>query len=252
MAAPKVPLSLLMVEFIIALMAVILFGLAFPDRFRSRLWENGGEEGWNSNPNMIIYYYANHREPPEVPYLWQGRLTESNLGIAILGFFIFFARALLSYSGFLYWYISAFYDILLLSLWSLSLTNQASSDFSDPEHPSPTPWYLTRSCSVAWVKNQGSCRIAQASFAVSILAAVLYGSRLLREAMLVAYERGLKHGQQLSVQDFDEEMGNKYTENEHKTAKGFMALKESWQDVGLSGVVAFLESNYGGHWGTGR
>jgi hypothetical protein len=73
MAATKVPLSLLLVELTIALMAVILFGLAYPDRFRSRLWENGGEEGWNSNPNTRIYFYANHREPPEVPYLWQQR-----------------------------------------------------------------------------------------------------------------------------------------------------------------------------------
>ncbi|KAL2683133.1 hypothetical protein Neosp_007600 [[Neocosmospora] mangrovei] len=242
MARPKVPLSLLLVEFTISLMAVILFGLAFPDRFRSRLWENGGEEGWNSNPNKIIYYYANHREPPKVPFLWQKRLTESNLGIAILGFFIFVARALLSYSGFLYRYISALYDVLLLSLWTLSLTNQTSGDFSDPEHPSPTPWYLTRSCSVAWDKNRGYCRIAQASFAVSILAAVLYGSRLLREAMLVAYERGRKHEQQLSVQDFDQEMGNKYTDDDHETAVGLTVPKESWQDAALSPVLAFFDS----------
>lgn len=73
MAATKVPLSLLLVEFTIALTAVILFGLAFPNRFRWRLWENGGEEGWNSNPNQRIYFYANHREPYEVPYLWQQR-----------------------------------------------------------------------------------------------------------------------------------------------------------------------------------
>jgi len=70
--------------------------------------------------------------------------------------------------------------------------------------------------------------------------------------MLVAYERGRKHERQLSVQDFDEEMGNKYTDNEHKTAKGLMVLKESWQDVGLGPVLAFLESNYGGYWGIGR
>ncbi|KAM6525501.1 hypothetical protein FALCPG4_011040 [Fusarium falciforme] len=244
MARTKVPLSLLLVELTIALMAVILFGLAYPDRFRSRLWENGGEEGWNSNPNTRIYFYANHRVPPEVPYLWQQRLTESNFGIAILGMFVFFARALLSHYDYLSRYISAFYDLLLLWLWSLSLTNQASGDLSDPEHPSPRPWYLTRSCSFAWDKNRGYCRIAQASFAVSILAAVLYGARLLREALLMAYERGRKHEQQLSVQDFDEEMGNRYTDNEHQTAMGLTVQQESWQDQALSPVLAFFPSGH--------
>lgn len=73
MAPHKIPLGLMLLELAIALTTLILFGLALPDRVRSRLWENGGEEGWNSNPNERIYFYANHREPPEVPFIWQQR-----------------------------------------------------------------------------------------------------------------------------------------------------------------------------------
>ncbi|RSL68395.1 hypothetical protein CEP54_002822 [Fusarium duplospermum] len=247
MARIKVPLSLLLVEMFIALTVVILFGLAYPDRFRSRLWENGGEEGWNSNPNKRIYFYANHQEPPEVPYIWQKRLTESNLGIAILTLVIFLARATLYYTDYLSRYISVIYDVVLLWLWSVSIANQSSGDLSDPKHPSPLPWYLTRSCSRAWEKNRGYCRIAQASFAVSILAAALYGARLLREALLVAYERGWKHGQVWSGQDADEEMGqeigDKYMDDEHEAAEALMVPRESWQDQALSPVLAFFPSD---------
>ncbi|RMJ12296.1 hypothetical protein CDV36_008054 [Fusarium kuroshium] len=245
MARIKVPLRLLLAEMFIALTAVILFGLAYPDRFRSRLWENGGEEGWNSNPNQRIYFYANHQEPPKVPYIWKQRLTESNLAIAILTLFIFFARAVLSHADFLYRYISVIYDVVLLCFWTMSLANQSSGDLSDPKHPSPLPWYLTRSCSVAWDKNRGYCRIAQASFAVSILAAVVYGARLMREALLVAYEIGWKHGQILSVQDVDEEMGDKYMDDEHEIAVGLLVPRSSWQDQALSPVLAFFPSEHG-------
>jgi hypothetical protein len=79
---------------------------------------------------------------------------------------------------------------------------------------------------------------------VSILAAVLYGTRLLREALLMAYERGRKHEQQLSVQDFDEEMGNKYMDNDHEITGGLTVQQESWQDQALSPVLAFFPSGH--------
>ncbi|KAM0433292.1 hypothetical protein ACHAPT_004168 [Fusarium lateritium] len=244
MARTKIPLALILIEMTISLMAVILFGLAYPDRFRSRLWENGGEEGWNSNPNKRIYFYANHQEPPVVPLLWKQRLTDSNFAIAILGLVIFVARAIMSHLDYLPRYVSALYDALLLCLWTVSLDSQASGDLSDPEHPSPRPWYLTRGCSAAWDRNQGYCRIAQASFAVSILAAVLYGVRLLREALLLAYQSGRRHEREWSIQDVDEEMGDKYTDNERETAVGLTVQQESWQGQALSPVLAFFPSGH--------
>lgn len=66
-------ICLLALELSVATATVVLFSLAYPDRFRSRLWANGGEQGWNSNPNKRIYFYANHREPPEIPLIWSQR-----------------------------------------------------------------------------------------------------------------------------------------------------------------------------------
>lgn len=64
---------LLAAEAAIALAAVILFCSAYPDRFRTILWENGGVVGFNSNPRLRIYFYANYQEPPEVPLIWSQR-----------------------------------------------------------------------------------------------------------------------------------------------------------------------------------
>ncbi|KAF4469555.1 hypothetical protein FALBO_3547 [Fusarium albosuccineum] len=240
----KIPFALILVEMAISVTAVVLFGLAYPDRFRSRLWENGGEEGWNSNPNHRIYFYANHREPPEIPLLWTQRLTDSNLAIAILGLVIFVARASMAHLNYLPRYVNALYDVLLLCLWAVSLSGQASGDLSDPEHPSPRPWYLTRGCSAAWDRNRGYCRIAQATFAVSIMATILYGGRLIREALVLAYQRGRKHERQWSAQDVDvdvESIGDKYSDNDGDTV-GRLAVKgpDYWQDQALSPVLAFF------------
>jgi len=49
---------------------LVLFGIAQPDMFRSRLWQVGYENRFNSNPAMIIYAYANHRPLPQIPFVW--------------------------------------------------------------------------------------------------------------------------------------------------------------------------------------
>ncbi|CAF3654924.1 unnamed protein product [Fusarium graminearum] len=69
----QTPFALILAEMVVTITAVILFCLEYPVDFRSRLWENGGELGYNSNPNKRIYYYANHLEPPEVPFIWSQR-----------------------------------------------------------------------------------------------------------------------------------------------------------------------------------
>lgn len=191
----------LVVEVCLALLATALFGFAYPNRFRTRLWFNGGVEGWNSNPKSRIYYYANHREPPAIPLIWTQRqvhsrpslgplgvgakavltfaqrLTNSNLAIAIFTLTVAVSRGLLFRLGYIYQFVSIGYDSLLCALWAYSVASQASADFSDPEHPSPHPWYLTRGCGAGWSTNLGVCRTAQASFVVSMAAAALYGGR---------------------------------------------------------------------------
>jgi len=72
-SSTQTPVALILVELLISIAALVLFCLEYPADFRSSLWENGGEEGYNSNPNQRIYFYANHREPPEIPLIWSQR-----------------------------------------------------------------------------------------------------------------------------------------------------------------------------------
>ncbi|CCT73657.1 uncharacterized protein FFB20_05026 [Fusarium fujikuroi] len=240
----KTPFALILTELAISTTAVTLFGLMYPVEFRSRLWESGGEQGWNSNPNKRIYYYANHQEPPEVPLIWSQRLYTSNLAIAILGLVVFFARTAMSHLRYLPRCVNNIYDAILLGLWAVSIAGQTSSDFTDPEHPSPHPWYLTRGCSAAWNKTQGYCQIAQASFAMSVIAAILYGARLIREAMLTAYERGQRHQSKWSVRDVQEveSIAGVYLD-EGGESEAELTTKEDWQSMALSPVLAFFPSS---------
>lgn len=59
-----------LLELVIIGMSLSITLYAFPDRCRTVLWQYGGTQGWNSNPLDRIYFYANHREPPRIPPIW--------------------------------------------------------------------------------------------------------------------------------------------------------------------------------------
>ncbi len=70
---------------------LVLFGLAQPDTYRTTMWEIGFENGFNSNPNMILYAYANHEPLPTVPFVWSQRcallpLSQSRYPANLLSF----------------------------------------------------------------------------------------------------------------------------------------------------------------------
>ncbi|KAF7550826.1 hypothetical protein G7046_g7891 [Stylonectria norvegica] len=232
---------LLGLELTLATAAVVLFGLAYTDGSRSRLWENGGEEGWNSNPNKRIYFYANHKEPPEIPLIWSQRLTDSNLAIAILSFIIFFARATMSRLGYLPRYANVMYDVLLSSLWTISVLGQSSGDRSDAEHWSDHPWYLTRGCAASWSETRGACRVAQIGFGVSMLALVFYGGRALLQTLVMVCCAGRKSEREWTMVDGEEEDEYRDGERERHTAV-MLTVQDDRYDQALSPVLAFFPS----------
>lgn len=69
----------MLIELVLALMLLSLFASAYPDRFRTNLWQNGGTLGWNSDPHQRVYNYANHRESPPVPLIWDQRYVSLHL-----------------------------------------------------------------------------------------------------------------------------------------------------------------------------
>ena len=124
------------------------------------------------------------------------RLTEATLAVALLSLSLFVTRIVLGVSRQMSRTISIIYDSLLAFFWFRLLLSQASGDFSDPRHPSPRPWYLMRKCPA---DTAAACYVAQASFAVSVLAALFYGGRFvaagIEEAVvwIKAQECGYQH-----------------------------------------------------------
>lgn len=78
MSRDKITVHLLLVtDICLSITAVALFSTAYAGDLRIQLWENGGAEGWNSDPKQRVYYYANYREPPEIPLIWSQRYAEA-------------------------------------------------------------------------------------------------------------------------------------------------------------------------------
>ena len=66
---PRVIYVLFAIELAFSVAALALFGIAQPDLYRTRLWQEGSDHGWASNPNEIVYAYANYK-PMKVPLPW--------------------------------------------------------------------------------------------------------------------------------------------------------------------------------------
>jgi hypothetical protein len=66
----KYAVGILLIEIPAVVPMLVLFALANPDLYRTTFWRIGYMNGWNSDPNMILYAYANHVPLPKIPFVW--------------------------------------------------------------------------------------------------------------------------------------------------------------------------------------
>lgn len=66
---PKLMVALFIIEFPLTVAMLTLMGVADPDTYRTKLWQNGADHGFNSDPSIILYAYANY-QPISVPLPW--------------------------------------------------------------------------------------------------------------------------------------------------------------------------------------
>ncbi len=66
---PSASFLLTSFEILLLITNVLLFSYGHPDAARMSLWEEAGANLFNSDPKKRIYSYANHQEPPEIPYI---------------------------------------------------------------------------------------------------------------------------------------------------------------------------------------
>ncbi|KAK3723049.1 hypothetical protein LTR37_002195 [Vermiconidia calcicola] len=173
---PKIMLGLFVLELPLTVAALALFGIADPNTYRTRLWQNGADKGFNSNPNEILYAYANYR-PISVPLIWSQFITTFNVIISVLSLFVLLVKSTMYVLHTFVPLLSVFIHALLIALYAVSIRNQATPDVSNTKVPNLSrsmPWYLSKGCSHATAGNEGYCMQARASFGVTITMFVLF------------------------------------------------------------------------------
>ncbi|OQD74488.1 hypothetical protein PENDEC_c010G05417 [Penicillium decumbens] len=171
----KATLYLMVVELPITVVILTLTGIASHNLYRSLLWQDGADNGFNSAPDEALYAAANYR-PYTAPMVWSGFLTNYELVIGVLSIFLLIVKFPLHCMHLFYPPVAATIHGGGMILYMVSAAYQGGSDMSDPKHPqSGPPWYITKSCSVAAHKsNIGYCEQAKALFAISIVLILLY------------------------------------------------------------------------------
>jgi len=67
----KTIIALLVLEFLFTVDALTIFALAQPDEYRTRLWQDGADNGFNSAPSTRLYSFANHDTAGyKTPIVW--------------------------------------------------------------------------------------------------------------------------------------------------------------------------------------
>ncbi|TID20889.1 hypothetical protein E2P81_ATG05520 [Venturia nashicola] len=172
--------GLVILEFPLTVAVLALFGIADGNTYRTKLWQDGNLNGFNSSPAAALYAAANHEKYTK-PLIWSNFMTQFNLVITVLCMFIMLVKALLLYLHTLYPFLSLATHGLEVGLWAYSVYGQQTPDMSDPAHPQPGPaWYITKNCNVAFKKsNVGFCMQAKASFYVACVMLALFAIQFL-------------------------------------------------------------------------
>ncbi|KAK4129214.1 hypothetical protein N657DRAFT_61108 [Parathielavia appendiculata] len=148
---------------------LVLFGVQQPDAFRTLFWRIGFENKLNSNPNMILYAYANHQPLPTIPFVWSQTLTSYNVAISIVALFILLAKMIATIMQVFYPLFGTIVGLCMTALFTVSVYGQAGPDYADSRYPSPVAWYIRYGCGIAEPYNAGkSCMMAKGTFAVTV------------------------------------------------------------------------------------
>ncbi|KAJ5779698.1 hypothetical protein N7457_007418 [Penicillium paradoxum] len=168
-------LWLMVAEFPITIVILTLTGIASHDLYRTLLWQDGADNGFNSAPNEALYAAANYR-PYKPPMVWSGFITNYSLVLGVLSTFFLITKLPTHWMNLFYPPVAVFVHASLIILYIVSAVYQAGSDTSDPNHSQPgAPWYIAKSCNVAHKKsNVPYCMQAKSLFAITVIIIVHY------------------------------------------------------------------------------
>ncbi|KAI1081895.1 hypothetical protein F5B20DRAFT_36826 [Whalleya microplaca] len=169
----------MIVELLGTVAVLVLFGIAQPDMYRTKLWQAGYELGFNSSPNVILFAYANYEPQPNLPFVWTLTLTNLNVAISVLSLFVLLTKLVAFIMHVWFPLIALLFNIALAVLYAVSIYGQAGPDYLDPRYPSPVAWYIAKPCTVAANQSiQGSCKLAKGTFAATVIMLIIYVANL--------------------------------------------------------------------------
>ncbi|PHH90146.1 hypothetical protein CDD83_4393 [Cordyceps sp. RAO-2017] len=166
---------LMPIELVVLVPLLVIFGIAQPDMYRTAMWRIGFENKLNSNPDMILYAYANYRPLPDVPFIWSSSLTNFNVAISIVSLFFLLVKLICFIMTAWYPIFAVLVNLALVVLYAVSVYGQVGPDYADPRYPAPAAWYFRQGCDLAKRYGKyGPCQIAQSSLAITLLMLVVY------------------------------------------------------------------------------
>ncbi|KAK0384013.1 hypothetical protein NLU13_8102 [Sarocladium strictum] len=155
--------------------ALVIFGIAQPNLYRTDLWRIGFDNKLNSNPNMILYAYANHRPQPHIPFVWSQTLTNFNVAISVISLFFLLSRLICFIMKIWVPLVALIVQLSLVALYLTSTVGQIGPDHADKRYPAYAAWYFRKGCGLA--KPYGkykNCQIAQGSLAITLYMLTIY------------------------------------------------------------------------------
>ncbi|KAF1815386.1 hypothetical protein P152DRAFT_183826 [Eremomyces bilateralis CBS 781.70] len=146
---PLILWGLMVIELALTIPILALFGIAAPDLYRTKLWQEGADQGFNSDPKAGLYAAANYRSY-KTPLIWSQFLTNFNLVASVLGLFLLLTKGTMHVLHAFVPVISVIVHSALVGVYAYSVYGQSSKDLSDPRHPQKgLAWYITKDCKIS-------------------------------------------------------------------------------------------------------
>jgi len=223
---PKVIWFLLILEFPFTVAVLALTGIASPNLYRTKLWKEGGDHGFNSDPSTILYAYANY-EPVKIPLVWSSFITQFNLVVGVLSMFIHLTKFTMFILHVCWPIFSLFIHLLLIGLWSYSIYGQTSPDTIDPTRENHgAPWYITKNCNISSSSEiKGYCMQAKSTFAVSVVMLSMFAIHALVSiwSMIPSKEQKIAHAERVAEKQAEKEKWSPIDEG--------MTAEQQWQHM---------------------
>ncbi|RFU75073.1 hypothetical protein TARUN_7172 [Trichoderma arundinaceum] len=220
---------LMLVEFIGLVPILTIFGLSQPDLYRTAMWQIGWDHRLNSNPDIILFAYANHVAQPKLPLIWSRTFTDYNVAISVISLFFLLTKLIAVIMRIWYPLPSTLTSIALAVLYSVSVYGQVGPDYTDPRYPAPAAWYFRYGCDMAKPYGQyTNCQIAQASLFITLYMLAVY-------VLVLGFSLYSMWPSPLNDLDTDEDEDDE--EQDAKDAKGIEMGDVKWPSA--SGAMPF-------------